>query len=117
MFWKLLLVYLAWSVPAGAMVASVFHAEFVIELDDSDKQYNSEGHMRYETKTENNAYIDMNGDIVITEKETGRWVQDTQDSLGKFTAIYLLLFPVFFLVDGIIIFIRLLVQTHRMKKK
>ncbi len=116
LFWKLLLVYLAWAIPDGFLVASVFHAEFVVGLNESDEKYNSEGHMRYETQTKSDAYFNLDGDLVITEQESGRWVQDTQNSLGKFTLCYLLLFPILFLVDGIIILIRLIWQTHRLKK-
>ena len=116
LFWKLLLVYLAWVIPGGLMTAPVFHADFAVALDESDEQYNSEGHLRYETQTKSNSYVDLNGDIVITEEHTGQWVHDTQNSLGYFMLFYVLLFPVVFLVDGIIIFIRLIWQTCRLNK-
>lgn len=115
MFWKLLLVYLAWSIPDGFLVFAVFHCNFAIALDESDKQYNSEGHLRYETQTKNSSYVDWNGDIVITEQTSGQWVHDRKNTLGYFTLGYILLFPILFLVDGIIIFFRLIWQTHRLK--
>lgn len=72
--------------------------------------------MRYETQTTTNSYVDWNGDIVITEQETGQWVHDTQNLLGKFMLLYALLFPLIFIVDGIVIFIRLVCESRRLKK-